>query len=84
MVAMPACLGRIHRLVFCGASSCSHSLRHKTVVEYQQSCDVLLQAKIARDKFSAKDWVRPGKVLRDEGLRPKHPVVVVPGESGHP
>ena len=48
-----------------------------------KSC-VLLQAKIARDKYSAKDWVRPGKILLDEGLRPKHPVVVVPGESGHP
>ncbi|KAL0043739.1 hypothetical protein WJX82_004801 [Trebouxia sp. C0006] len=36
-------------------------------------------AKNAREKYSAKDWVRPGKVLLDEGLRPKHPVVVVPG-----
>lgn len=59
-------------------------LWHKTVAQYQQSCSVLLQAILARDKYSAKDWVRPGEVLRDEGLRPKHPVVVVPGESRHP
>ncbi|KAL3135758.1 hypothetical protein ABBQ32_007321 [Trebouxia sp. C0010 RCD-2024] len=32
-----------------------------------------------RSRISAMDWVRPGLDLRAEGLRPKHPVVVVPG-----
>ncbi len=87
MVAMLACLGRVCRLVFCGAPSfallmaqdcCSVS----TMFSANQK-NVVLQAKNAREKYSAKDWIRPGKVLLDEGLRPKHPVVVVPGESGY-
>ena len=88
MVAMPACLGRAFWLVLGGAPSFA-------LLRAQDCCSVpmtlsanksiiLVQAKIARDKYSAKDWVRPGKVLLDEGLRPKHPVVVVPGESVHP
>lgn len=33
----------------------------------------------ARDQYSEKDWIRPGQILRNEGLRPKYPVVIVPG-----
>ncbi len=88
MVAMPACLGRGCRLVFCGTPSFALLMAQDccsvptTFSANQKS--VVLQAKNAREKYSAKDWVRPGKVLLDEGLRPKHPVVVVPGESGYP
>ena len=39
-----------------------------------------LQVFKARSQLSARDWIRPGRDLRDEGLRPKHPVVVVPGK----
>lgn len=83
MVAMPACLGRFSRLNLGGAPTFAHR-RLKMVAQKQQRCSVLPQAINARDKYSARDWVRPGEVLRDEGLRPKHPVVVVPGESRHP
>ena len=38
-----------------------------------------LQLFYIRAQISAKDWIRPGRELRAEGLRPKHPVVVVPG-----
>ena len=38
-----------------------------------------LQLFYVRAQISAKDWIRPGRELRAEGLRPKHPVVVVPG-----
>lgn len=79
MVAMPACLGRVRRLNLRSASTFA-LLRLKKVAQNQQCCSVLPQAIIARDQYSAKDWVRPGLVLHNEGLRPKHPVVVVPGE----
>ena len=39
----------------------------------------VLQLLKLREDISARDWIRPGKILREEGLRPKHPVVVVPG-----
>ena len=40
----------------------------------------LLQLWYARDQYSEKDWIRPGQILRNEGLRPKYPVVIVPGK----
>ena len=45
---------------------------------------VLLQAWYAREQYSARDWIRPGKILHHEGLRPKHPIVIVPGMSVQP
>ena len=41
---------------------------------------VYLQLFYVRSKISARDWIRPGRDLWAEGLRPKHPVVVVPGK----
>ena len=46
-------------------------------------CCMCLQLYKARQQYSAKDWIRPGQILREEGLRPKHPVVVVPGSCTH-
>lgn len=40
-----------------------------------------LQLYYVRAQISARDWIRPGRELWAEGLRPKHPVVVVPGMS---
>ena len=40
-----------------------------------------LQVVWGRQQYSAKDWVRPGKQLREAGLRPKHPAVIVPGNT---
>lgn len=42
---------------------------------------VYVQLFYVRSKLSARDWIRPGRELWAEGLRPKHPVVVVPGKS---
>lgn len=41
---------------------------------------VYAQLFYVRSKISARDWIRPGRELWAEGLRPKHPVVVVPGK----
>lgn len=38
-----------------------------------------LQLWWSRQQYSAHEYVRPGKQLREAGLRPKHPAVIVPG-----